>query len=143
MTTALEPSLMLAAADVELMASGRPPTISVVGYTGGMKRVPPFGALVTDLEGLDYRETRFQFLPTTTVAFAASLDMVSTRLLFIQFHKTNMRLPRKEVIACSKSKCVIGLRLSPHRPQEPPGESNATESETAPDTQGPIPPPRS
>ena len=52
MTTALEPSLMLAAADVELMASGRPPTISVVGYTGGMMRVPPFGDLVIDLAGL-------------------------------------------------------------------------------------------
>jgi hypothetical protein len=52
MTTAIEPSLMLAAADVELMASGRPPTISVVGYTGGMMRVPPFGDLVIDLAGL-------------------------------------------------------------------------------------------
>lgn len=52
MTTALEPSLMLAAADVELTASGRPPTISVVGYTGGMMRVPPFGDLVIDLAGL-------------------------------------------------------------------------------------------
>lgn len=96
MTTSLEPSLMLATADVELMASEWPPTISVVGYTSGMMRVPPFGDLVIDLEGLDDRKTRFQFLPTTTVDFAASFDMVSTRLLFIQFHKTNRRSPPKE-----------------------------------------------
>ncbi|MFM7868741.1 MAG: hypothetical protein ACKPHU_31360, partial [Planctomycetaceae bacterium] len=99
--TVVTAELFLTAADVELMASGRPPTISVVGYTGGMMRVPPFGDLVIDLEGLDDRKTRFQFLPTTTVDFAASFDMVSTRLLFIRFHKTNRRSPRKEVIACS------------------------------------------
>ncbi|MFM8725573.1 MAG: hypothetical protein ACKON9_10660 [Planctomycetaceae bacterium] len=33
MTTSLEPSLMLATADVELMASEWPPTNSVAGYT--------------------------------------------------------------------------------------------------------------
>jgi hypothetical protein len=33
MTTTLETSLMLATADVELMASEWPPTISVAGYT--------------------------------------------------------------------------------------------------------------
>ena len=50
--TIVTAELFLAAADVELMVSGRPPTISVVGYTGGMMRVPPFGDLVIVLAGL-------------------------------------------------------------------------------------------
>jgi hypothetical protein len=75
MTTALEPSLMLAAADVELMASGRPTTISVVGYTGGMMRVPPFGDFVSDLAGLQLSGDPIPILLTTTAAFSASLDM--------------------------------------------------------------------
>jgi hypothetical protein len=52
-TTALD-ELLLASSEVEIQAaSGKPPAVSIVAYTGGLMTVPGWGPVVLDLAGLD------------------------------------------------------------------------------------------
>jgi phage head maturation protease len=51
MTTALD-ELLLSAAEVEIQAAGKPPSVTIVAYTGLMV-VPGWGPVVLDLAGID------------------------------------------------------------------------------------------
>jgi phage head maturation protease len=52
MTTAIE-ELLLSAAEVEIQATGKPPAVTIVAYTGGLMAVPGWGPVVIDLAGID------------------------------------------------------------------------------------------
>lgn len=52
MTTAID-ELLLSAAEVEIQASGKPPSVTIVAYTGGLMAVPGWGPVVLDLAGID------------------------------------------------------------------------------------------
>ncbi len=52
MTTAID-ELLLSAAEVEIQAGGKPPTVTIVAYTGGLMVVPGWGPVVLDLAGID------------------------------------------------------------------------------------------
>jgi hypothetical protein len=46
--------ILLSSAEVEIQAaSGKPPSVSIVAYTGGLMSVPGWGPVVLDLAGLD------------------------------------------------------------------------------------------
>ena len=51
--TALVHELLLSAADVEIRATGKPITVSIVANTGGLMTVPGWGPVVIDLSGVD------------------------------------------------------------------------------------------
>lgn len=51
--TALVDELLLSAADVEIRATGKPITVSIVAYTGGLMVVSGWGPVVIDLSGVD------------------------------------------------------------------------------------------
>lgn len=53
MTTAID-ELLLSAAEVEIQAtSSKPPSVTIVAYTGGLMTVPGWGPVVLDLAGID------------------------------------------------------------------------------------------
>jgi hypothetical protein len=52
MTTAID-ELLLSAAEVEIQAGGKPPSVTIVAYTGGLMVVPGWGPVVLDLAGID------------------------------------------------------------------------------------------
>ena len=52
MTTAID-ELLLSAADVEIQATGKPPAVTIVAYTGGLMSVPGWGPVAIDLVGID------------------------------------------------------------------------------------------
>jgi phage head maturation protease len=52
MTTAID-ELLLSAAEVEIQAAGKPPSVTIVAYTGGLMVVPGWGPVVIDLAGID------------------------------------------------------------------------------------------
>lgn len=52
MTTAID-ELLLSAAEVEIQATGKPPTVSIVAYTGGLMTVPGWGPVAINLAGVD------------------------------------------------------------------------------------------
>jgi len=52
MTTAID-ELLLSAAEVEIQAAGKPPSVTIVAYTGGLMPVPGWGPVVIDLAGID------------------------------------------------------------------------------------------
>ncbi|GIX05011.1 MAG: hypothetical protein KatS3mg114_0880 [Planctomycetaceae bacterium] len=52
MTTAID-ELLLSAAEVEIQAAGKPPSVTIVAYTGGLMAVPGWGPVVLDLAGID------------------------------------------------------------------------------------------
>jgi hypothetical protein len=53
MTTAID-ELLLSAAEVEIQAtSSKPPSVTIVAYTGGLMAVPGWGPVVIDLAGID------------------------------------------------------------------------------------------
>ncbi len=53
MTTALD-ELLLSASEVEIQATaGKPPSVNITAYTGGLMVVPGWGPVVIDLAGLD------------------------------------------------------------------------------------------
>jgi hypothetical protein len=46
--------ILLSAAEVEIQATaGKPPSVSIVAYTGGLMSVPGWGPVAIDLAGLD------------------------------------------------------------------------------------------
>ena len=45
--------LLLSAAEVEIQATGKPTTVSIVAYTGGLMTVPGWGPVAIDLAGVD------------------------------------------------------------------------------------------
>lgn len=53
MPEVMEDSLLLSAADVEIQAAGRTPTVSIVAYTGGLMTVPGWGPIAIELGGID------------------------------------------------------------------------------------------
>lgn len=61
MTTATQ-DLLLAASDVEIQASGKTPTVSIVAYSGGLMTVPGWGAVVLDLSGVDISASQISIL---------------------------------------------------------------------------------
>lgn len=52
MTTAID-ELLLSAAEVEIQATGKPTTVTIVAYTGGLMTVPGWGPVAIDLAGVD------------------------------------------------------------------------------------------
>jgi hypothetical protein len=52
MTTAVD-ELLLSAAEVEIQATGKPPAVTIVAYTGGLMSVPGWGPVAIDLAGID------------------------------------------------------------------------------------------
>jgi len=52
MSTAID-ELLLSAAEVEIQAAGKPPSVTMVAYTGGLMVVPGWGPVVLDLAGID------------------------------------------------------------------------------------------
>lgn len=52
MTTAID-EMLLSAAEVEIRAGGKQPTVHIVAYTGGLMTVPGWGPIVLDLAGID------------------------------------------------------------------------------------------
>ncbi len=52
MTTAID-ELLLSAAEVEIQATGKPTTVSIVAYTGGLMTVPGWGPVAINLAGVD------------------------------------------------------------------------------------------
>ena len=52
MTTALG-ELLLSTADVEIQATGKPPSVTILAYSGGLMDVPGWGPVVIDLAGID------------------------------------------------------------------------------------------
>lgn len=52
MTTAID-ELLLSAAEVDIQASGKPPSVTIVAYSGGLMAVPGWGPVVIDLAGID------------------------------------------------------------------------------------------
>lgn len=52
MTTAVD-ELLLSAAEVEIQATGKSPTVSIVAYTGGLMVVPGWGPVAIELGGID------------------------------------------------------------------------------------------
>lgn len=52
MTTAID-ELLLSSAEVEIKASGKSPTVTIVAYTGGLMAVPGWGPVAIDLAGID------------------------------------------------------------------------------------------
>ena len=53
MTTAID-EMLLSAAEVEIhAASGKPPAVTIVAYTGGLMSVPGWGPVAIDLAGID------------------------------------------------------------------------------------------
>jgi hypothetical protein len=62
MRSTVSQEILLSAAEVEIQAaSGKPPSVSIVAYTGGLMSVPGWGPVVIDLAGLtipsQYRPT--------------------------------------------------------------------------------------
>lgn len=45
--------LLLSAAEVEIQATGKPPAVTIVAYTGGLMNVPGWGPIAIDLGGID------------------------------------------------------------------------------------------
>jgi len=45
--------MLLSAAEVEIQAAGRTPTVSIVAYTGGLMVVPGWGPIAIELSGID------------------------------------------------------------------------------------------
>lgn len=52
MTTAVD-ELLISAAEVEIQATGKPPAVTIVAYTGGLMTVPSWGVVAIDLAGVD------------------------------------------------------------------------------------------
>lgn len=52
MTTAID-ELLISAAEVEIQATGKPTTVSIVAYTGGLMTVPGWGPVAINLAGVD------------------------------------------------------------------------------------------
>jgi hypothetical protein len=52
MTTAID-EMLLSAADVEIQATGKAPTVTIVAYTGGLMTVPGWGPIAIELAGID------------------------------------------------------------------------------------------
>jgi len=52
MTVAAD-ELLLSAAEVEIQATGKPPAVTIVAYTGGLMSVPGWGPVAIDLAGID------------------------------------------------------------------------------------------
>ena len=45
--------LLISTADVEIQATGKPPAVNIVAYTGGLMTVPGWGPVAIDLGGID------------------------------------------------------------------------------------------
>lgn len=52
MTTAID-ELLLASSEVAIQASGKPPAVTIVAYTGGLMSVPGWGLIAIELNGID------------------------------------------------------------------------------------------
>lgn len=52
MSTTID-ELLLSAAEVEIQATGKPPAVTIVAYTGGLMTVPGWGPVAIDLAGVD------------------------------------------------------------------------------------------
>jgi hypothetical protein len=52
MTTAID-ELLLSAAEVEVRATGKPPSVTIVAYTGRLMAVSGWGPVVIDLAGIN------------------------------------------------------------------------------------------
>jgi|GEM_PF-5915923 len=52
MTTAVD-ELLHSAAEVEIQATGKPPAVTIVAYTGGLMSVPRWGPVAIDPTGID------------------------------------------------------------------------------------------
>jgi hypothetical protein len=61
MTTSID-EFLISASQVEILATGKPPTVSIVAYTGGRMVVPGWGPLVIDLRGIDVSASQISIL---------------------------------------------------------------------------------
>jgi hypothetical protein len=60
-TTAID-ELLISAAEVEIQATGKPPAVTIVAYTGGLMTVPGWGPVAIELAGVDASDDQVSIL---------------------------------------------------------------------------------
>lgn len=62
MSTIEVDELLISAAEVEIQATGKPPAVTIVAYTGGLMTVPGWGPVAIELAGVDASDDQVSIL---------------------------------------------------------------------------------